>query len=290
MLGGSNVTIVVPAWNAESTIEEAVQSLLRQDYTAGRVQIIVVDNGSTDKTLEILKSFPDVQIVHEAKAGSYAARNAGIKQAKGELIAFTDSDCVADDKWISNAVDRLKRDPTIGIVAGRVELIPSPKGSRLVYLIESELSFRQKETVLQGRCATANWVSALKLIQDAGGFDDRLKSGGDWLLSGKLSSAGHSVVYEESAIVRHQSRERLLDLLQKRRRVTGGLWMRRRTSLLRLIGAEVKACVRRSNLIVGSNGLDAWDKVLVFPIVLVMSIVSIGELLRLQAGGAPRRA
>ena len=96
-----SVSIVVPVYNAEDFIELCVRSLLNQVYAIE--EIIIVDNGSTDQTVDILSKYP-VKMVSEEKKGVAHALNTGIKEAKGEIIAITESDCIADRFWVYNLV------------------------------------------------------------------------------------------------------------------------------------------------------------------------------------------
>ena len=91
------VSVIVPVLNSEKTIERCITSLLDQDYPMDKYEIIFVDNGSTDHTLKILNNFnKNIKILKEPIESSYRARNKGIMNTKGDIIAFTDSDCVAD--------------------------------------------------------------------------------------------------------------------------------------------------------------------------------------------------
>ena len=88
------VSVIIPTFNRASMLQEAVASVLAQDYD--RFELIVVDDGSTDNTEEVLAAFPDISLVQQRNLGVSAARNAGIQRASGELIAFLDS----DDLWL----------------------------------------------------------------------------------------------------------------------------------------------------------------------------------------------
>ena len=82
--------IIVPAYNASDYIEKCVRSLIAQTYSP--IELILVDDGSTDNTLSILKTFKDAVIIHKENGGSSSARNAGLSVAKGRYIMFVDSD------------------------------------------------------------------------------------------------------------------------------------------------------------------------------------------------------
>ena len=97
------VSIVVPARNAESTLRDCVTSLLRLDYPVQRREIIVVDNGSSDATSASIQDLP-VTLLTERRRGPSWARNAGIEASKGEIIAFTDADCIVTRGWLHGLV------------------------------------------------------------------------------------------------------------------------------------------------------------------------------------------
>jgi hypothetical protein len=99
-----SVSVVVPFYGADvSALTRCVKSLLNQDYSEDRVTITVVDNNETPR-LAASAFGPRCSILHEPGPGSYAARNRGIRESLGEIIAFTDSDCVPQRSWITAGV------------------------------------------------------------------------------------------------------------------------------------------------------------------------------------------
>jgi glycosyltransferase involved in cell wall biosynthesis len=118
---GPLVSVVIPVFNGERFLREAVQSVLDQKYSP--VEIIVVDDGSTDGSATVARSLETVRYLYQTNQGPAAARNRGIEQAKGSLIAFAD----ADDLWPSGKLDRqlpyLISDPEIDIVLGRIQQV-----------------------------------------------------------------------------------------------------------------------------------------------------------------------
>lgn len=102
-------SIIVPVFNTGQYVDRCVNALLAQDYPRDQFEIIAVDNGSSDDSLERLGKYSRVKIVQEAKRGSYAARNAGAARASGALLAFTDSDCAPRPDWLQQIEAYLER-------------------------------------------------------------------------------------------------------------------------------------------------------------------------------------
>jgi len=105
-----SVSVVIPAYNAEKTIIRNLSALVKQKCPYP-YEIIVVDDGSTDKTAEITKKFIEdfanpkrMRLINLAHRGPAAARNTGIKEAKSDIVLFTDADCVVEEEWISSMV------------------------------------------------------------------------------------------------------------------------------------------------------------------------------------------
>jgi glycosyltransferase involved in cell wall biosynthesis len=101
-----SVSVVVPVRNGGATIGACVRSLLEVDAPGSGLEIIVVDNGSTDATASILRGLP-VHSLHEPRRGAARARNAGIRAAGGDIIAFTDADCVVSRGWLGALAEPL---------------------------------------------------------------------------------------------------------------------------------------------------------------------------------------
>jgi glycosyltransferase involved in cell wall biosynthesis len=116
------VSVVIPVFNGERFLGEAVESVLDQKYSA--IEIIVVDDGSTDNTATVARSLPEtVRYLHQSNQGPAAARNRGIEQAQGSFIAFAD----ADDLWPAGKLELqlpyLIEDSKIDIVLGRIQQV-----------------------------------------------------------------------------------------------------------------------------------------------------------------------
>jgi glycosyltransferase involved in cell wall biosynthesis len=126
-----DISVIVPFYNSEVWVEACIQGLLNQTYAEGRCEYILVDNNSTDGSAAIVRRYPTVRLLSETKRGSYAARNRGLQEAGGEIIAFTDSDCAPRSDWLEQ-IARSMSEPGVEIVLGRREF---PPGSRVMQLL-----------------------------------------------------------------------------------------------------------------------------------------------------------
>lgn len=113
----TSISVVVPFYDTGHLIEQCIQALLNQEYPQDSYEIIFINNNSRDTSADIIRRYPRVKLISEPKRGSYAARNRGLEVASGEIIAFTDSDCVASADWLKE-IERAMSDPATGIVIG----------------------------------------------------------------------------------------------------------------------------------------------------------------------------
>jgi glycosyltransferase involved in cell wall biosynthesis len=119
------VSVVVAAYNAADFINETIESIFAQGYAS--YEVIVVDDGSTDATGEIVQSFPQIRYFRQENAGAAAARNVAIAMSHGELIAPVDADDVVPSSKLRVQVDYLLRNPQVACVMGRQEWINPPE-------------------------------------------------------------------------------------------------------------------------------------------------------------------
>ena len=126
------VSVIIPAFNAAANIETCVRSVQAQTFPP--CEIIVVNDASTDHTAEIVAGLRNVSLVNmKRNGGAGAARNAGVELAQGNIVAFTDSDCVAPNTWIELIVAEFEADPELGVVGGLYQ--PNNKVSSSVDLL-----------------------------------------------------------------------------------------------------------------------------------------------------------
>lgn len=112
------ISVIIPVFNAAPTLLSCLQALVGQIQSGDGCEIIVVDNNSTDESLEIARSISGVRLVYESKQGAYAARNTGCRVANGDFLAFTDPDCIPGSHWISE-IGAAFKDESTALIMGR---------------------------------------------------------------------------------------------------------------------------------------------------------------------------
>jgi len=145
------VSVVVPFFNSERHLAACIESLLAQDGVTGGVEIVLVDNRSTDGSPAVAGRYRQVIVVREDTPGVYAARNTGIRHARAPVIAFTDADCVADPAWLRSALDGMQ-DPSVAILVGDCRY---PAGASLALRLLAAYENAKAEYVIT-RCASAH--------------------------------------------------------------------------------------------------------------------------------------
>src|SRR5690554_53776 len=119
------ITIIIPTYNNWDEMTRCLNAILDQTYPKSLIEIIIANNSPDSKPPTDNISYAKVTIIEVAEPGSYAARNAALKESSGEIIAFTDSDCTPDQDWIYNGVKQIMRG--YSRVAGHVSLVYSDK-------------------------------------------------------------------------------------------------------------------------------------------------------------------
>ena len=114
----TDISVVIPAFNAAATIGDMLNALRRQSDPLSNLEIIVVDNGSTDGTVDIVQTHEEVTLLHEDKRGPSAARNRGLRHARGDIVVHLDADTMPTRTWLRNIVAPLAN-RQVALAAGR---------------------------------------------------------------------------------------------------------------------------------------------------------------------------
>ncbi len=214
------VSIVAPAYNEGENIRACINSLKAQDFPKERFEIIIVDNNSTDNTLEIIKNL-DVIYTIEHRKGRGEARNAGIMMAKGDIIALIDSDCVAEKNWLNYIVSAFA-DPNVGCVAGEIVAVENENSSMLEQYLIRKGHLSQKEHTehpFLPYAATANAAYRREVFNKIGLFAEKMSSEEDADLSWRMQlSTDYRVAYVPEAVVFHPYEASSKELFKQKRR------------------------------------------------------------------------
>lgn len=213
-------SIVVPVHNNPEDLRNCIESLKALDYPQDRYEIIVVDNNSTDDTAAVAKDMGVTCLSETRFQSSYAARNTGIGAAKGEFIAFTDSDCIADRNWLK-AIDAVAGDEAAGCLAGEILSVPP---TTTVERFSDKIGLLRQKGPLSGwhfkpYAQTANAVYRKAVFDRIGLFDPTTNSGGDAAIAWRmLDKTSFTIRFVPEAIVYHHHRTSVPDLYSQFRR------------------------------------------------------------------------
>jgi glycosyltransferase involved in cell wall biosynthesis len=198
------VSVIVPARDAEKTIAECIESLVCTDYPLTHREIIVVDNDSADGTAEIIQRYP-VRYVWEGRRGPSHARNRGIEESSGEILAFTDADCVVATGWLRELVGSFS-DEDIEAAAGEIYAYPptTPVEQYIAWIWRHQ----QQESLASPRpfVVTSNVAFRRNVFDRIGLFDPTLLTAEDQEFSWRFFDLGHKLEYRPGAVVLHRHR------------------------------------------------------------------------------------
>lgn len=225
------VSIIIPAYNAQDTLQLCLDSIMSVDYPDELREIILVNNNSNDSTEDIARRYPITIVNENIMQSSYAARNLGIQHAKGDILIFTDTDCIVTPQWIKNLLTS-HNNPEIGCFAGNIKSF-QPKTVAECFAAKDEENHNQERSLKTGYLPAANTANVAyrkELFQKIGLFNRDLKSGGDAELTWRLARYGnYKIIYVPEAIVYHKHRTSITDLYRQHRKYGESI-----TDLLRL--------------------------------------------------------
>jgi glycosyltransferase involved in cell wall biosynthesis len=215
------VSVVVPAYNAAHTVSRAVEESLAQAGDEIAVEVIVVDDGSTDDTAQRAAA-AGAKVISQANAGPASARNRGWQAATGQVVCFTDSDCVPASHWLATLLQGFT-DWRVGAVAGSYDIANSD--SWLARWVHREIMERhERMPALVRAFGTYNVAIPRYVLEATGGFDPSYKraSGEDNDLSYRILKMGWRIAFMPEARVAHHHPERLWKYLKDQAR--HGFW------------------------------------------------------------------
>ncbi|MDT7541859.1 MAG: hypothetical protein QOE33_1763 [Acidobacteriota bacterium] len=285
------VSVIVPVYNDPDRLQLCLRALEGQTYPPGLYEIVVIDNGSDESLAPHVEESSRTLLCSEEHPGSYAARNRGLSLARGEVIAFTDADCIPASDWIERGVARLLSSPDCGLVAGRVEVFAEDRErATAVELYEMITYLQQKKHVEVERFgATANLFTLRSVFDRVGTFNGAMMSGGDVEWGHRVSALGYKMLYADDAVVSHPARRTFAQLSRRVARIVGGSYALKKIGALSLVATflppvryplaiwrdpKLKSLRERSE----AAGVAFFDR-----------YVQAWETLRLASGRSPRR-
>jgi glycosyltransferase involved in cell wall biosynthesis len=217
------LSVIIPTYKDDERLQKCVE-VLEQQVRDHSVEIIVVDNAGDTALREMLKRHLHTSYLAETKPGSYAARNAGLRVASGDVIAFTDSDCLPEMDWVAQ-IFRLVHSSDADIFAGRVIVFPQNPDAVTSWEIADMIFGFPIERRVNGRGGgvTANLVARRSAFDAIGQFDGDVLSGADMEWCMLARRRGLKLVYNGGLAVRHPARRRREDYLVKAKRVAGAM-------------------------------------------------------------------
>jgi GT2 family glycosyltransferase len=208
------ISVVVCAYNAESTMRECLESLTKLSYPS--YEAVIVDDGSNDHTGAIADEYPQFKIIHQPNCGLSAARNVGMAAATGDIIAYLDSDAVADPDWLTYLAWKFKSTDHVGVGGPNLpppeegwlaNCVASAPGSPTHILLDDEIAEH-----IPG-CNMAFRKEALAAIE---GFDTSYTAAGDDVdICWRLQERGHTIGFSPAAIVWHHRRKSIKSYLKQ---------------------------------------------------------------------------
>lgn len=207
------ISYIIPVFNSERTIQRCLSSILEQK---GKKEIIVVDNGSKDSTLKVVKEMaeknPEIKVLKESKKGPAAARNKGLEIVEGDYIAFVDSDVFLPPDWAEKALGKLSKERKVAGAGG-----PAKNASRGIIseLFDPLFLYNLNKTeVYTGSIATMNAMFKREVIKEER-YDERLITAEDPDLCFRLRNKGYRLLLSKELEVEHSHPAGIKDIVNR---------------------------------------------------------------------------
>ncbi len=196
------ISVVICAYNAERTMDACLASLRTLRYP--NFEVVIVNDGSTDRTLEISQRYPEMRLFSQENKGLSVARNVGTENATGEIIAYTDSDCVVDPDWLTYLAYSFMHS---GFVAVGGPNLPPPEDSMVASCVAAAPGGPTHVLVddeVAEHIPGCNMAFTKAALLEVGGFDPLHRAAGDDVdLCWKLQNRGHAIGFSPAAMVWH---------------------------------------------------------------------------------------
>lgn len=216
-----DVSIVIPVMNRADELRRCLTSLTRLSYPQEKLQIIVVDDGSSDDSPLVARQFGALLVSSGGTGrGPAAARNVGAAMASGEILAFIDSDCTASEEWLCELIPSFTN-PALAAVGGQVDGMRTESAVDRYEAVMSSLSIGTRERTGSGGSDTFYLPSCNLLVRrtafrNAGGFKDSMHVGEDVDLTWRLRDGGWTICYLPAGNILHEHRSSIRSFMSRR--------------------------------------------------------------------------
>src|SRR4030065_2472512 len=216
---GNQISIVIPTFNSAKVLKTCLESLANKTVGRKKYEVIVVDDGSTDETKDIVAKYP-VRYIHQQNRGPAAARNNGVNHAQGEIVLFTDADCDPEPNWIEEMIKPLNDNQVVG-VKGAYKTRQKELVARLVQIEYEHKYERMKKFKYIDFIDTYSAGYRKDIFLKYNGFDERYPKASveDQEFSFRLSHDGHKMVFNPDAVVFHKHSASLMGYLRKKYKI-----------------------------------------------------------------------
>lgn len=293
---GKTVSIIIPTFNDWTGLQNCVNAIEGQTYSKSLLELIIVNNNPSDAMPEDFRLPGFGTIISEAKTGSYAARNTGLKLAKGEIIGFTDADCLPANDWIEKAVEYLEKHPSCSRLAGSISVIQRSAAPTAIEVYNKLYSFPQKASVEHySGGMTANLFTYRHVFEKVGPFNETFLSFGDQEWGSRARSQGFEVHYVEEVVIFHPPRS-WNELLKRERRLGGGTALLRKNTMS--TWQQIKECIkilrprtRGLKTMLRHSHQYSWRHILLVPLIsYYLDLIRYAEIVRIMIGKKPNRS
>ncbi|WP_336037517.1 glycosyltransferase [Halobacterium yunchengense] len=228
------LSVIIPVYNDPDGVRQTLSSLVAQRDNP-KFEIIVVDNNSTDETPQVIEEFerehPDIVYGYEETdvQSSYAARNTGIENASGEILAFIDADVTVADTWVADISEKFENS-SVDYIGCNVEMYV-PDGKDTIWAQYDVTMGLPVQHYLNAKRFAPTCALAVRrnVVEQVGLFDETLVSGGDKEFGRRVHNHNFKMGYVPDIVVKHPARTSLDSLLKKASRIGQGqaqLWSR----------------------------------------------------------------
>ncbi|WP_200833275.1 glycosyltransferase family 2 protein [Ruegeria sp. AU67] len=208
------ISVIIPHYNHSEYLGLCLDSLRQQQNLQSDVEILVVDNGSERAPQDVSSNFPGVRLLQQKTPGPGPARNLGVAQARGDILAFIDADCHAQSNWLS-VIETVFQNPETQIAGGDAQVqYATPGNPTFLEPYERIYAYRNRKYIAQGYSGTGNLAMRRQVFDTVGPFaglgvaEDR-----EWGL--RANARGYATIYVEDMVVYHPARKSFAELTRK---------------------------------------------------------------------------